>query len=82
MEYNDPTFFESVLKVLWPVWWVVGKIFILGLVVLGIGFGFWTVWRTIKKLKVDLDEYPGIAAIEFCGVLAGLVYLVPQVSYY
>lgn len=72
MEYNDPTFFESVLAALWPVLTVIRKIFIIPLIALGIGFAFWAACRAIKKLKVDLEAFPGITAVEFFGVLAGL----------
>jgi hypothetical protein len=82
LENPDLTLWESILVKLWPVWWLISKIFIIPLIALGIGYLFWATVRTIKKLKADIDAYPGIAAMEFFGILAGLVYIVPQVSYY
>ena len=69
LEQGELTFWESVYVTVWPV---VGKIFILGLIVIGIGFVFWAALRAIKKLKVDLGDFPWIPGVEFCGILAGV----------
>jgi hypothetical protein len=53
------------------IWPVIGKVFLIPIFLLFVGFIAWAFTRIASKLPAEIDEYPLVDLIEFFACLSG-----------
>ncbi len=69
---EEPT---GIWVIIVPAWPVIGKIFVIPIIGLLIGFCFWALVRLSQRLKAGLEDYPLFEALYLCVFLGGFSYL-------